>query len=64
VSGNSSFLFSSPLLPSIIDNGGTKAGLDKMTGQDGMMEWDRTTREPAEMEKQAETLMRLAKMRI
>ena len=41
-----------------------KAGLDEMTGQDGMMEWDRTTREPAEMEKQAETLMRLAKMRI
>ena len=33
-----------------------------MTGKDGMMEWDKVKREPAVMEKQAETLMGMAKM--
>jgi len=42
--------------------GETKAGLDEMTGKDGMMEWDKVKREPAVMEKQAETLMGMAKM--
>ena len=44
--------------------GEMKAGLDRMTGWGGMMEWDKITRELAEMEGWAEMLMGLTKMRM
>ena len=63
VSGNPSFLFSSPLFLSIIDRGNKG-----WTGQDDWVGWDdgvgQDNKGVAEMEGQAETLMGMAKMRI